>query len=54
MFAGEAEGRLDAVLRDAAEGRLAPVYNFMNDLPGIERHAGAVPAEALRRRARSA
>ncbi|MBV8835933.1 MAG: radical SAM protein [Alphaproteobacteria bacterium] len=36
MFAGEAEGRLDHVLRDAAAGSLAPVYNFMNDLPGIE------------------
>jgi Radical SAM superfamily len=36
MFAGEAEGRLDMVLCDAAEGRLAPVYNFMKDLPGLE------------------
>ena len=36
MFAGEAEGRLDTVLRDAAAGRLAPLYNFMKDLPGIE------------------
>jgi hypothetical protein len=36
MFAGEAEGRLEALLRDAAEGRLQPEYNFMNDLPGIE------------------
>ena len=36
MFAGEAEGRLDTVLRDAATGRLAPLYNFMKDLPGIE------------------
>jgi hypothetical protein len=36
MFAGEAEGRLDLVLRDAAEGELAPVYNFMKDLPGME------------------
>jgi hypothetical protein len=36
MFAGEAEGRLDLVLRDAAEGKLAPVYNFMKDLPGLE------------------
>ena len=36
MFAGEAEGRLDVVLRDAAAGRLAPLYNFMKDLPGIE------------------
>ena len=36
MFAGEAEGRLDMVLRDAAAGRLAPLYNFMKDLPNIE------------------
>jgi radical SAM superfamily enzyme len=36
MFAGEAEGRLDLVLRDAAEGTLAPVYNFMKDLPAME------------------
>jgi hypothetical protein len=36
MFAGEAEGRLDTVMRDAAEGRLAPLYDFMNDLPSIE------------------
>ena len=36
MFAGEAEGRLERVLRDAAAGRLAPVYDFMKDLPGIE------------------
>ncbi|APO75654.1 radical SAM domain-containing protein [Rhizobium etli 8C-3] len=35
MFAGEAEGRLDKVLQDAAYGKLEPVYNFMNDLPGI-------------------
>ena len=36
MFAGEAEGRLAMVLRDAAAGRLAPVYDFMKDLPGME------------------
>ena len=36
MFAGEAEGRLATVLQDAAAGRLAPLYNFMNDLPAIE------------------
>lgn len=35
MFAGEAEGRLEMVLRDAAGGELKPLYNFMNDLPGI-------------------
>jgi radical SAM superfamily enzyme YgiQ (UPF0313 family) len=36
MFAGEAEDRLDMVLRDAAAGRLAPLYDFMKDLPGME------------------
>ena len=36
MFAGEAEGRLDLVLRDAAAGRLAPLYDFMKDLPAME------------------
>jgi Radical SAM superfamily len=36
MFAGELEGRLDALLRDVASGQLKPVYNYMNDLPGME------------------
>jgi hypothetical protein len=36
VFAGEAEGRLDEVLRDAHAGRLKPLYNYMNDLPGLD------------------
>jgi hypothetical protein len=36
LFAGEAEGRLDEVLRDASNGTLKPLYNFMADLPGLE------------------
>jgi Radical SAM superfamily len=36
IFAGEAEGRFDMILRDAAAGKLLPVYNFLKDLPGIE------------------
>jgi hypothetical protein len=36
MFAGELEGRLDMVLRDAAAGRLAPLYDFMKDLPEMQ------------------
>ena len=36
LFAGEAEGRLDQVLRAAADGTLAPIYNFVDDLPSIE------------------
>jgi radical SAM superfamily enzyme YgiQ (UPF0313 family) len=36
IFAGECEGRFDQVLKDAAYGRLAPVYDYMQDLPGME------------------
>ena len=36
LFAGEAEGRLDQLLQDAATGRLKPLYDFMADLPGLE------------------
>ena len=36
LFAGESEGRLQEVFRDAIDGTLKPLYNFMNDLPGIE------------------
>ena len=35
IFAGEAEERFDDFLRDAAAGRLQPLYNYMNDLPGM-------------------
>ncbi len=36
LFAGEAEGRLETVLRDAYNGELKPVYNYMHDLPSLE------------------
>jgi Radical SAM superfamily len=36
LFAGEAEGRLDQVLRDAWNGALKPLYNHMDDLPSLE------------------
>jgi hypothetical protein len=36
MFAGEAEGRLEQVLHDAAAGKIAPVYNFMKELPPLQ------------------
>ena len=35
LFAGEAEGRFDAILRDAAAGALKPLYNYVNDLPAL-------------------
>ena len=48
LFAGEAEGRLGQVLIDAFNGELAPVYNFMDDLPNIEGVATPLlPAERV-------
>lgn len=35
LFAGEAEHRLDEVLRDSYAGGLKPLYNYMADLPDI-------------------
>ena len=35
LFAGEAEDRLDRLLLDVASGSLAPIYNYLNDLPAI-------------------
>jgi hypothetical protein len=50
LFAGEAEGRFDAVLRDAWQGTLKPLYNYMDDLPSL---AGAtmpmLPASRIKR-----
>ena len=50
LFAGEAEGRLDQLLLDAAAKSLQPIYNFTNDLPALQ---GAVtpflPREFVRR-----
>src|SRR5687768_9004081 len=48
VFAGEAEGRLHQVLKDALYDQLQPVYNFMDDLPNIEGVATPVlPAERV-------
>lgn len=52
LFAGEAEGRMEDVLRDAAMGALKPLYNFMNDLPGIE--GAPIPLMAVERVQRTA
>lgn len=48
LFAGEAEnGRLDRVLIDARAGKLAPLYNYMNDLPGLEGEPAPILPPAL-------
>lgn len=36
LFAGESEGRFEDFLRAAYERRLEPLYNYMNDLPGMD------------------
>jgi radical SAM superfamily enzyme YgiQ (UPF0313 family) len=36
VFAGEAEGHLDEVLRDAYAGQLKPIYNFLNEGRSLE------------------
>jgi radical SAM superfamily enzyme YgiQ (UPF0313 family) len=46
LFAGEAENRLADIVRDAAHGRLQPLYDFMQDLPGL----GGAPVPFLPRR----
>lgn len=35
IFAGEAEGRVAALLSDAANGRLKPIYDYLDDAPEI-------------------
>jgi hypothetical protein len=52
LFAGEAEGRFDQVLKDALDGRLQPLYDFMNDLPHLEGAAmPLLPADRVKRTA---
>ena len=36
LVAGEAEGQLDAILKDAYEKRLKPSYNFLTNAPKLE------------------
>ena len=52
LFAGEAEGRLDEVLQDAAVGALKPLYNYMDDLPSLE--GTPIPLMAAERAQRTA
>lgn len=48
IFAGEAERRLEHVLKDAFYGDMQPIYNFMADLPNLEGAAlPMLPAERV-------
>ncbi|HVO47825.1 MAG TPA: radical SAM protein [Steroidobacteraceae bacterium] len=50
LFAGEAEGRLDALLQAADRNALEPLYNFMDQLPDLTgMPTPFLPVEALRR-----
>jgi Radical SAM superfamily len=51
FFAGEAEdGRFDEVLRDAWNGKLAPLYNHMDKLPNLQGEPPPIlPRQHLRR-----
>jgi hypothetical protein len=41
LFAGEAEGRMDALLHDIGTGSLKPIYNYLADMP--EMNAATLP-----------
>jgi radical SAM superfamily enzyme YgiQ (UPF0313 family) len=50
LFAGEAEGRLEGLFADALAGRMRPVYNYMDDLPALQRQVTPfLPAPIVRR-----
>jgi radical SAM superfamily enzyme YgiQ (UPF0313 family) len=50
LFAGEAEGRLEALLQAAHRNELHPLYNFMDDLPSLEgMPAPFLPADVVQR-----
>ena len=50
LFAGEAEGRLDGLFADALAGRMQPIYNYMDDLPGLQQQVTPfLPIDIVRR-----
>ncbi len=50
LFAGEAEGRLEGLFADALADRLRPIYNYMDDLPGLQQQVTPfLPIDIVRR-----
>ena len=50
LYAGELEGRMDALFQDAYEKRLKPLYDFMKDPPHLEgQPVPYLPAELVHR-----
>lgn len=49
LFAGEAEQRIEELLNDAWRGELKPVYNFLKDLPDLQKQVlPMLPREIVR------
>jgi radical SAM superfamily enzyme YgiQ (UPF0313 family) len=36
LYAGESEGRIDEIIVAAANGKLQPIYNYLDHLPGLD------------------
>jgi len=50
LYAGEAEGRMEEVFRDAYAGHMKPLYNYLSDLPTVEAQPTPfLPARMLER-----
>ncbi|HUT49183.1 MAG TPA: radical SAM protein [Alphaproteobacteria bacterium] len=50
LFGGEAEDRMDGFLRDAYDGKLKPIYDYLAELPDLTgQPLPFLPAEMLRR-----
>ena len=50
IYAGEAEGRVDGLLTDAANGRLKPIYDYLDEAPNIAGAATPIlPRSVIRR-----
>jgi radical SAM superfamily enzyme YgiQ (UPF0313 family) len=50
LFAGEGEGRFEQLLQETYRGELAPIYNFVNQLPDLQGAVTPFLPEAMVRR----
>ena len=50
LYAGEVENHFDTFLKDAASGTLKPIYNTMNDLPGLQHQVPPLLPESIVRK----
>ncbi|MET1415752.1 B12-binding domain-containing radical SAM protein [Roseibium sp. HPY-6] len=50
LFAGEAEEHFEALLKEAADGRLKLVYNVMHDLPGLQQQVPPLLPQSIVRK----